>query len=91
MTLYYTMNFNGKVTIQKKRKIRFKYRRHYSLRGRRLKGTGKGVLGARETRGAREEEGREGNACQETIVFAIPPTNYRGDEWPFKNVESRQI
>ena len=31
-----------------------------SLRGRRLKGKGKGVLGARETRGAREEEGREG-------------------------------
>ena len=25
-------------------------------------------------RGARG--GREGNACQETIVFAIPPTNY---------------
>ena len=38
--------------------------RPYSLRGRRLKGKGKGVLGkgilvARETRGAREEEGRE--------------------------------
>ena len=48
----------------------------YSLRGRRLKGKGKGILGARETRGAREEEGKEGNACQETIVFAIPPTNY---------------
>ena len=47
-----------------------------SLRGRRLKGKGKGILGARETRGAREEGGREGNACQETIVFAIPPTNY---------------
>ena len=47
-----------------------------SLRGRRLKGKGKGVLGARETRGAREEGGKEGNACQETIVFAIPPTNY---------------
>ena len=47
-----------------------------SLRGRRLKGKGKGVLGARETRGAREEGEREGNACQETIVFAIPPTNY---------------
>ena len=47
-----------------------------SLLGRRLKGKGKGVLGARETRGAREEEGKEGNACQETIVFAIPPTNY---------------
>ena len=49
---------------------------YHSLRGRRLKGKGKGVLGARETRGAREEGGREGNACQETIVFAIPPTNY---------------
>ena len=47
-----------------------------SLRGRRLEGKGKGVLGARETRGAREEEGKGGNACQETIVFAIPPTNY---------------
>ena len=47
-----------------------------SLRGRRLKGKGKGVLGARETRGAREGGGREGNTCQETIVFAIPPTNY---------------
>ena len=29
------------------------------LRGRRLKGKGKGVLGARETRGAREEGGRK--------------------------------
>ena len=48
----------------------------HSLRGRRLKGKGKGLLGARETRGAREEEGKEENACQETIVFAIPPTNY---------------
>ena len=46
-----------------------------SLGGGRLKGKGKGVLGARGTRGAREEGGREGNACQ-TIVFAIPPTNY---------------
>ena len=35
----------------------------------RLKGKGKGVLGARETRGPRE--GREGNACQETIVFLV--------------------
>ena len=55
-----------------------------SLRGRRLKGKGKGVLGARETRGEKREGrnakgargGREGNACQETTVFAIPPTNY---------------
>ena len=30
----------------------------------------------RETRGTRKEGGREGNACQETIVFAIRPTNY---------------
>ena len=30
-----------------------------SLRGRRLKGKGKGVLGARETREAHEEGGRE--------------------------------
>ena len=42
-----------------------------SLRGRRVKGKGKGVLGARKTRGAREEGGREGNACQETIVFLV--------------------
>ena len=49
---------------------------NHSLRGRRLKGKGKGLLGSRETRGAREEGGRERNACQETIVFAIPPTNY---------------
>ena len=36
-----------------------------SLRGRRLKGKGKGVLFARETRGAREEEGKEtpGDHC----------------------------
>ena len=47
-----------------------------SLLGRHLKGKGKGVLGARETRGVREEGGRGGYACQETIVFAIPPTNY---------------
>ena len=33
--------------------------RNASLRGRRLKGKGKGVLGARETRGARKEGGRE--------------------------------
>ena len=47
-----------------------------SLRGRRLKRKGKGVLGTRETREARKEEGSEGNACQETIAFDIPPTNY---------------
>ena len=48
-----------------------------SLRSSHLKGEGKEVLGARKTRGAREEGGgREGNACQETIVFPIPPTNY---------------
>ena len=41
----------------------------HSLRGRCLKGKGKGVLGARETRGA-HEGGREKNACQETIGFA---------------------
>ena len=50
-----------------------------NLRGRGLKGKGKGVFGregnARGVRGGREG-GREGNACQETIVFAIPPTNY---------------
>ena len=34
-------------------------RSYFSLRGRRLKGKGKGVLGARETRGVREEGGRD--------------------------------
>ena len=38
---------------------------------------GKGVLGAREWGRTRREGGREeGNACQENIVFAIPPSNY---------------
>ena len=46
------------------------YCKQNSLRGRRLKRKGKGVLGARETRGVREEGG-EGNACQETIVFLV--------------------
>ena len=40
-----------------------------SLRGRRMKGKGKRVLGARETRGAREEGGKD--ACQENIVFLV--------------------
>ena len=56
--------------------IRAEYRGFFSLRGRRLKGKGKRDFGARETRRAREEGGRKGNACQENIVFAIPPTNY---------------
>ena len=38
-----------------------------SLRGRRLKGKGKGVLGARKG----ERGGREGNACEETVVFSF--------------------
>ena len=51
-----------------------KFRWQDRLRGRRFKGKGKGalgkrVLGARETRGARGR--REGNACQETIVFLV--------------------
>ena len=62
--------------INVKEEVQFHNKGNYSLRGRRLKGKGKGLLGARETRGAREEGGRERNACQETIVFAIPPTNY---------------
>ena len=41
-----------------------------SLRGRRLKGMGKGVLDTRQMRGG-ARGGREGNACQETIVFLI--------------------
>ena len=46
-----------------------------SLRGRRLKGKGKavlgkGVLGARETRGAREEGGRE-TPARKPLLFAF--------------------
>ena len=41
-----------------------------SLRGRRFKGMGKGVLVARETRGG-GRGGREENPCQETIVFLV--------------------
>ena len=39
-----------------------------SLRGRRLKGKGKGVSGARENGGGREG-GRAGNTCKKTIIF----------------------
>ena len=42
-----------------------------SLRGRRLKGKGKGIRAQDHVRGRREE----GNTCKEAIVFAIPPTN----------------
>ena len=42
-----------------------------SLRGRRSKGKGKGIMARDHARGRREE----GNACKEAIVFAIPPTN----------------
>ena len=45
-----------------------------SLRGRRLKGMGKGVLGARETRGAREEGGRETRAPRPSPLARLKPT-----------------
>ena len=32
VTVHYTMNFNGKVTVQKKKKIRSKYRQHYGTK-----------------------------------------------------------
>ena len=48
---------------------------HDSLCSWRLKGKGKGVLGAGK-RAGRARGGREGNSSQETIVFVIPPTNY---------------
>ena len=41
-----------------------------SLRGRRLKGKGKGVLGARETRGVREEGGKE-TPARRPLFFAF--------------------
>ena len=42
-----------------------------SLHGRRSKGKGKGI----SVRDHVQERRDEGNACKETIVFAIPPTN----------------
>ena len=44
--------------------------RYNSLRGRRLKGKGKGVLGARETRGGREEGGRE-TPARRSLFFSF--------------------
>ena len=54
---------------------------HFSLRGRRLKGKGKGVLrkgvlGARETRGAREEGGRE-TPARKPLFFSFILTSTR--------------
>ena len=43
----------------------------HSLRGRRLKGKGKGVLGAREKREAREEGGRETPASWRPLFFSF--------------------
>ena len=43
-----------------------------SLRGRRLKGKGKGVLGARETRGAREEGGMLAFLSHLKLPFPFP-------------------
>ena len=43
---------------------------HRSLLGRRLKGKGKGVLGARETRGVREE-GRRETPARRPLFFAF--------------------
>ena len=45
-----------------------------SLRGRRLKGKGKGVLGARETRGTREE-GRKDLCLHYRVVSLGSPMN----------------
>ena len=51
-----------------------------SLRGRRLKGKGKGVLGARETRGAHEEGGRAPR------FSLVPKTPF---PFPFKRLPRR--
>ena len=47
-----------------------------SLRGRRMKGKGKGVLGARETRGAREEGGKE-TPARKTLYFSFSTSTRR--------------
>ena len=47
-----------------------------SLRGRRLKGKGKGVLGARETRRAREEGGRKTPATK-PLFFSLLTSSRR--------------
>ena len=41
------------------------------MRGRRLKGEGKGVLGARETRGAREEGGKTNTNIPMFLFFEL--------------------
>ena len=58
----------------------------YSLRGRRLKGKGKGVLGkgvlgARETRGAREGDSRAQNSL--SLPFQTPATQAKSATQPF--------
>ena len=55
-----------------------------SLRGRRLKGNGKGAGGARETRGACEEGGREGGRAPR--VSLAPKTPF---PLPFKRLPRR--
>ena len=47
-----------------------------SLRGRRSKGNRKGIRARDHARGRR----KEGNACKEATVFAIPPTNGKNDK-----------
>ena len=56
----------------------------FSLRGRRLKGKGKGVLCARETRRAREEEERE------TAFPSFPPSSRapRAPNPPFPSISN---
>ena len=78
MRLFLKLNFYRPTHVQKRTQfVPFYFTletiliiNNISLRGRRLKGKGKGVLGERENaRGARGR--REGNACQETIVFLV--------------------
>ena len=54
----------------------FVYNKSFSLRGRRSKGKGKGIRARDHAR----ERRVEGNACKETIVFAIPPTNWKNNK-----------
>ena len=59
-------------------KSRYSQLPNASLRGRRLKGRGQGVLGARETRGAREEGGKETPVSTPLYFsfFSFPPSSH---------------
>ena len=77
--------------IAKSRSIGVEGKLLNSLRGRRLKGKGKGVLGARETRGAREEGGGEGNLPPSSRAPRVSLALKTPFPFPFKRLPRRLI